>query len=457
MRYQPQAPLTHYLAASLSTYQPEAPFTVAFGTSLLGYQPGAPVSPGTAVRALSYQPGAPYSGALMAKMFAPYIPDAPFSFAVADLALMPAPELVTLTALSAEIVAQQALLENQATSMSAKRMPLLPQLPKQLSDVDISSLDLPPPPRDDLVPASVYKGEFNGDHRQDYLVLWASTKSSAPYADVPPTLYVTLGPGGLGSTDMIDSSDKRMVRRSPTHVLIADFNDDGRDDIFMAPGNDGGAGEPLVLLMSNAEGKYDYVSEEALPEHSAWLNPRWTVWSVAHGDIDADGDLDLLIGTQPHQPLYLAQPTVLRLLVNDGSGTFFDATDALPLAARLPRATPDGVLAHRRLALADFNRDGADDLTLEISTDELATGAVTNTVTKGPTFVTREFVYLNAGFGNFSNSVPLEREQVLSLVAQHYPNQTTEAKQWKANFWTLWNSRKEDGLGPQAFLRPSQL
>jgi hypothetical protein len=398
----------------------------------------------------------------MAKIFAPYKPDAPLSYAMADMALMPAPEPVTLTALSAEIVAQQALLENQATSMSAKRMPLLPQLPKQLSDVAISSLDLPPPPREDLVPESVYKGEFNGDHRQDYLVLWSSTKSKALYADVPPTLYVTLGPGGLGSTDMIDSSDLRMVRRAPTHVVIADFNDDGRDDVFMGPGNDGGEGEPLVLLMSNAEGRLDYVSEDALPEHSTWLNPRWTVWSVAHGDIDADGDLDLLIGTQAHQPLYLTQPTVLRLLVNDGSGTFFDATDALPLIARLPRITPDGALAHKRIALADFNRDGADDLTLEISIDEVATGAVQvaaneNDAPSGPTFVTRELVYLNAGYGNFSRSAPLEREQVLSLVARHYPHQTTEAKQWKANFWTLWKNRKEDGSTQRSLLRPSQL
>ena len=86
------------------------------------------------------------------------------------------------------------------------------------------------------------------------------------------------------------------------------------------------------------------------------------------GDVDGDGDLDLVIATEFGQN---------RLLLNDGAGSFSDAT-----AGRLPTASRDS----EDIALADFDGDGDLDL-LFVSEDDQ----------------TNEF-YLNDGSGTFAEA-----------------------------------------------------
>jgi hypothetical protein len=69
--------------------------------------------------------------------------------------------------------------------------------------------------------------------------------------------------------------------------------------------------------------------------------------SLALGDVDEDGDLDIVVGITP----YLAQQN--RLYLNDGNGTFSDAT-----ATRMPTDNENSTA----VALGDVDGDGDLDL-----------------------------------------------------------------------------------------------
>ncbi|WP_198585948.1 DUF4214 domain-containing protein [Pararhizobium haloflavum] len=131
---------------------------------------------------------------------------------------------------------------------------------------------------------------------------------------------------------------------------FADFNGDGRTDIFLSAhgfDDEAAVGEPNFLFLQG-DGGFANASDRLPPiidfAHGA-----------DHGDIDGDGDLDILVNAQ-----YGNNKTSPYFLINDGQGYFQLARDQMP-----DLAIGDETYAHQRfhwLGLADVNGDGLADM-----------------------------------------------------------------------------------------------
>jgi tetratricopeptide (TPR) repeat protein len=120
----------------------------------------------------------------------------------------------------------------------------------------------------------------------------------------------------------------------PEGILPIDFNYDFNNDFVLA-----GAGGVRLMRQDNPKQFTDVTAQAKLPK--AVTSASYTgAWAV---DIEADGDLDIVLGAKQGLPL------VLR---NNGDGTF---TPIYPFA---------GVTGLRALAWADFDGDGNPDAAL---------------------------------------------------------------------------------------------
>ncbi|MFL6227576.1 MAG: FG-GAP-like repeat-containing protein [Pyrinomonadaceae bacterium] len=117
----------------------------------------------------------------------------------------------------------------------------------------------------------------------------------------------------------------------PEGVAALDFNYDFKNDLALA-----GAGGVRLMRQESPNAFTDVTAQTKLP--AAIVNAAYLgAWAA---DVDADGDLDIILGTDEGAPL------VLR---NNGDGTF---TEAHPFA---------GLSGLRGFAWADFDADGDPD------------------------------------------------------------------------------------------------
>ena len=135
--------------------------------------------------------------------------------------------------------------------------------------------------------------------------------------------------------------ERPAFRRCPRASSPIDFNYDFKTDLVLA-----GAGGVRLLRQDNPKAFTDVTSQAKLPE--AVINAHYTgAWAV---DIEADGDLDIVLGAAD------GTPVVLR---NNGDGTF------LPI---LPFSGISGVAG---FAWADLDGDGNPDAAIIDATGKL--------------------------------------------------------------------------------------
>ncbi|MBD3289573.1 T9SS type A sorting domain-containing protein, partial [candidate division KSB1 bacterium] len=121
----------------------------------------------------------------------------------------------------------------------------------------------------------------------------------------------------------------------------ADYDDDGDQDLFIAPGDD----YPVFLYRNEGDGTFTDVSIEA-GFGSSFGNCRAAVW----GDYDNDGDLDIFIGRRTYDET--PDMDICQLFRNDG-GLFTEIE-----SARIQGKVIYGV------ATGDYDNDGDLDLHL---------------------------------------------------------------------------------------------
>lgn len=195
-------------------------------------------------------------------------------------------------------------------------------------------------------PSSLEVIDFDGDGDLDLIV--EQVFSPAVFPARPQRLLAFRNNGGT-FVEATDAVLGNVQMDNPYRSWVADFNRDGRLDLFIA---DTGAdtvespGAQSRLFIQTADGRLVDESATRLPQRSSYTH------DVAVGDVDRDGDLDIYMVNYTH-----ARHTP-RLYLNNGSGVFSDAID------RLPANVANGSTENGGGAFVDVNVDGWPDLLL---------------------------------------------------------------------------------------------
>ncbi|MGB9072663.1 MAG: FG-GAP-like repeat-containing protein [Terriglobales bacterium] len=148
---------------------------------------------------------------------------------------------------------------------------------------------------------------------------------------------VTYGSGGYGNP---------YGDRGPASIVVGDVNRDGKADIVVANGlvhkDRFESGDAILgVLLGNGDGTFQtaqmYNSGDA-----------WFALSVALGDVNGDGKLDLVVG---HADENFHRQSTVGVLLGNGDGTFQRA-----------RTQSSGGFVVNDVALSDINGDGKADL-----------------------------------------------------------------------------------------------
>lgn len=227
----------------------------------------------------------------------------------------------------------------------------------------------------------IASGDFNGDNRPDivivnggmnYLIMVAPLKPLDGQWIFFPDLRNALLKNNLflgsntdgnndGVNDFIDASESSgigTISDLSTDVVVADFNNDSLDDIFIT--NFVNAG--LAITHPGAD-KYVsklYLNSKENPGTFTWAQENFPAelrpsTSASAGDIDRDGDIDLFI-TNESRSVGSLPGERSRLYLNDGSGKFRDATEEL-----LPPLSPEFSSTYKGI-MVDVNNDSRLDL-----------------------------------------------------------------------------------------------
>jgi hypothetical protein len=172
-------------------------------------------------------------------------------------------------------------------------------------------------------PRSLAVGDFNGDGYLDLVV--ANQGTEPDYTD--GSVSILLGDGYR----TFDAASTYTVGFSLASVAVGDFNGDGHPDLAVGGYNKATQRGTVSILLGNGDGTFQTAQSYAVGIYES---------TVAVGDFNGDGYLDLAVANDQTVALYLGK----------GDGTF-----------KATRSYAAGINP-RSLAVGDFNGDGRLDL-----------------------------------------------------------------------------------------------
>jgi FG-GAP-like repeat len=194
---------------------------------------------------------------------------------------------------------------------------------------------------------AIGSADFNGDGLPDVVYTTANSGSTSTFA---MQFAVNKGDGRFvdGGTQLFEGAVPRT--QGGGRLVIADFNNDGRPDVYYADSGAEAAPNPPgfhdTLVLSTPDGKLVDATAN-IPQFHDFTH------SAAAADVNGDGSIDLYVGNLGGGPLCCAP----MLWLNDGTG-HFQVSSGL-----LPASVADGS-AFTASAFADVNGDGSPDLIL---------------------------------------------------------------------------------------------
>jgi uncharacterized membrane protein YeaQ/YmgE (transglycosylase-associated protein family) len=231
---------------------------------------------------------------------------------------------------------------------------LTPPLCRAASVFTITNSGLP-----GLASSSIAWGDLNNDGKLDLLLTGTDT-SSNPSSQVWQNL-------GANSFANITTNLPGLPAVSGGAVAWGDFDNDGKLDFLLSgfAGLDAGNFPIRISQVWRNQGNGIFTNINA-------GLPGTDTGSAAWGDLDNDGNLDLLLTG------YSSAGGIAQIWRNQGNGTFVNINAGLP-----------GVF-YSSVALGDFDNDGNVDILLSGTTNGFVSGAITQ-------------VWRNRGHGVFTN------------------------------------------------------